>query len=327
MTAISLAHESAKRYHNGCFFDVLLRLTMVFRFVPLFCAVVACFTQLSCKGGEEIAKGNDGPSSVWKVEKDGKRLYLGGTIHLLRREDHPLPAVFDQAYNDSTKVVFELPPDSEGDPKAAQLMQKLGAYGPEDRLADHISPATMQLLQAWLKKHQQSLELFTSMKPWMLALTIAATEYQRIGAEPAYGVDQHFEERARRDGKSTMGLETVEFQLNIFAGLSAELQEELLLQTLSEAEAIREDFEELLTAWHRGDADKLQRFLFRDADKYPDLMEAFLTRRNKSWVQPVMEHLKGDGTAFVLVGAGHLGGENGLIDLLTKQGCTVTQLP
>ncbi|WP_166442986.1 TraB/GumN family protein [Phragmitibacter flavus] len=299
---------------------------MLFRLAPLLCAFAACFVHLSCKGGDEVGKDNYRPSSVWIVEKDGKHLYLGGTIHLLRKKDHPLPTVFDRAYADSSKMVFELPPDSDGDPKAVQMMQKLGAYGPDDALAKHVSSSTMALLESWLKKHQQPVEVFSTMRPWMLALTIAATEYQQIGAEPGYGVDQHFEERAKRDGKVAEGLETVEFQLNIFAGLSAELQEELLLQTLSEAEAIGKDFEELLAAWRVGDADKLQQFLFRDADKYPDLMEAFLTRRNKAWVEPVMGHLKGEGTAFVLVGAGHLGGENGLIDLLIKEGCTVTQL-
>jgi len=269
---------------------------------------------------------NSQPSSVWLVQKDGRKLYLGGTIHLLREEDYPLPAVFERAYQNSTKVVFELPPGSDKKPETAQLMQALGMYAGDQTIQSELSPETLEKIQQWAAHKKQPLAAFSKLRPWMLALTIASVEYQRIGAQPDMGVDNHFEKRVSKDGKASAGLESVEFQLGIFAGLNPKLQEELLLQTLSETETIGRDFQTLLEAWKQGDADQLQAFLFKDADKYPELMEQFLIKRNKSWVEPIMQLLNSSDTALVLVGAGHIGGKDGLIDLLTQQGCTVSQL-
>lgn len=297
--------------------------------------VLAWFLVLTgCEGGGDVQaqevrgvdRDNSLPSSVWLVEKGGKKLYLGGTIHLLRKEDHPLPEVFERAYADCGRVVFELPPEGDGDETAVRRMRELGMYLTEEGVDKHVSSATMRELNEWLKRRGFGFESFRMMRPWLIALTIASTEYQLIGAQPNFGVDKYFEERARKDSKPTAGLESVEFQLSIFAELSAELQEKLLLQTLAEVEAIGEDFAEMLSAWRKGDADTLQQFLFRDADKYPDLMEAFLTKRNRNWVKPVLGYLEGERTTFVLVGAGHIGGEDGLIDLLKKEGCVVTQM-
>lgn len=276
--------------------------------------------------GKEMAAPSTGASSVWIVEKEGKKMFLAGTIHLLRQSDYPLPAPFELAYQQAEKVVFELPPGSDEDTSTFVKMQALGSYAEGDSIANHIQPETLLKLQKWAERNRQPVAFFSTMKPWLLALTVAAVEYQSIGAEASNGVDQYFENKAKKDGKPGEGLETVEFQLGIFAGLSPQLQEELLLQTFSEAENIREDFSELLSAWRTGDTATLQEFLFRDAEKYPELMDAFLTRRNKAWIAPLMKNLSGEETAMVLVGAGHMGGKDGLIQLLKDQGCTVTQL-
>lgn len=297
---------------------------------------VVCLLLICCKDSGEVFgqlpdSGTGGPdirqpSSVWVVEKDGKRLYLGGTIHLLRKKDHPLPEVFHRAYADSKRVVFELPPDDNNNDKAVARMRELGVYYGDVGVDKHVSLETLNSFRKWLKKHDLPFEPFRMMRPWLLALTISTTEYQSIGAESEYGVDHYFEKKAKKDRKRTAGLETVEFQLNIFAGMNAELQEKLLLQTLAEVEAIGKNFDDLLHAWRVGDADWIQQFMYRDADAFPDLMEEFLIKRNRSWVKPVMEYLKNGPTTFVLVGAGHLGGEQGLIELLRKEGCTIEQL-
>ena len=120
-------------------------------------------------------------------------------------------------------------------------------------------------------------------------------------------------------------METVDFQLTMFSKLDGKLQEELLRQTFTEAETLPKDFEELIGAWRNGDAEKLQKFMFKDAEKYPELTDQFLIKRNQSWVEPLMNILQKGETAMVLVGAGHLGGENGVLELLKAKGCTVRQ--
>lgn len=268
----------------------------------------------------------DQPSSVWRVEKDGRHLYLAGTIHLLREKDYPLPAVFDQAYADSAKLVFELPPGTEEDGAVVAQMRQLGMYQGDEELAQYISPATMKKVLKWSASKGFPAASVKKFRPWFLALTIAATEYQALGADSSRGVDAHFEARAKADGKPGTGLETVEFQLGIFSKLNARLQENLLEQTFTESQTLPKDFEELIQAWRSGDGDKLQAFLFRDADKYPELLEEFLLKRNKAWIAPILKHLRGAETTLVLVGAGHLGGKGGVLDLLRAKGCVITQV-
>lgn len=268
----------------------------------------------------------EGVSSVWVAEKDGHRIYFAGTIHLLRDKDYPLPDVYDKAYQDSTKLVFELPPDSEGDTEIARRMRELGTYPAGDDLKRHLPAATLKKAIEWADKNKFPRSTVFQMRPWFLALTMAAVEYQTLGAKSDYGVDTHYGNRAKKDGKKGVGLETVEFQLGIFSNLSEPLQEELLRQTFTEAETLSQDFQKLISAWRDGNADKLQEFLFRDADKYPELMEKFLIKRNKAWIPSLLRYLEKGEKVMVLVGAGHLGGKAGVLEMLKEKGCTITQL-
>jgi uncharacterized protein YbaP (TraB family) len=163
-------------------------------------------------------------------------------------------------------------------------------------------------------------------RPWFASLLMVATEYQVLGAAPDLGVDQHFEERAMKDGKAGRGLETVEQQLALFAGMTAEQEEEVLEQTLAEMASVEAEYENMIRAWRTGDLEALQALLFREAERYPDLMETFLNARNRAWVPELEQVLKRGGRAMVLVGAGHLGGEQGVINLLRGKGYAVRQI-
>lgn len=267
-----------------------------------------------------------GPSCVWAVELGGHRIYLAGTIHLLREKDYPLPDVFEEAYKDSSKLVFELPPDSEGNGEVVLRMRKLGAYPPPDDLNSHLSAEAYKRVLAWADKKDFSLETLNHFRPWFLSLTISAVEYQSLGATSEHGLDTFYEKRAATDDKPGAGLESVEFQLTLFASLPEKMQEELLVQTLDEVDTMQKDYEELLGAWRSGNLDALQKFLFRDTDKFPELMDVFLAKRNKAWIAPLEKYLKSGEHVMVLVGAGHLCGKTGLLELLKEKGCTVRQL-
>lgn len=205
-------------------------------------------------------------------------------------------------------------------------MRQLGMYAGDDELGRHVSAATMQKVRKWAAEKGLQESVVKKFRPWFLSLTIAATEYQILGADPARGVDTYFEKKAKADQKPGEGLESVEFQLGIFAKLNEKLQENLLEQTLGESETLPKDFDELIVAWRKGHSDKLQELLFRDADKYPELLEEFLLKRNRAWVAPILKYLERDEKVMILVGAGHLGGKGGVIALLKEKGCVVTQV-
>lgn len=289
------------------------------RAIAIFCLFAA-----SCSAGDRPK--TNGPSSVWVAEKDGNRIYLAGTIHLLREKDYPLPDVFEQAYIDSKKLVFELPPGSDGANEVAQRMQKMGSFPGDDSLENHIAQETLKQVLEWAEKKSVPATTIKGYRPWYVSLIIASLEYQALGAVADRGLDTWFEKRAAKDGKQGSGLETVEYQLSLFSGLSDKIQEQLLIQTLEETVSMKKNYDELLSAWRGGDLVKLQEIMFRDAEKFPDLIEDFLNKRNQAWIAPIMQHLTDGGHVMVLVGAGHLGGKGGVLELLKAKGCTIRQL-
>jgi len=282
-------------------------------FIVLFC----CLAVSGCNQ----RRGNVADAgSVWVVESKSTRLYLCGTIHLLRAQDYPLPASYDSAYAASKKLVFELPPGADKGAQLAKQMSDAGRIRDGRTLFDLVDQATADATRTWARKRGVSVDLLRGFQPWFAALTVAATEYQAAGAEPGRGVDVYFEKKASQDAKPGEGLETVQQQIALFSELPESRQAELLGQTLAEVEALSGQFGDMVAAWRSGNIEALNKLLFEEAEHYPDLMEVFLFRRNEAWMSRLEEHLAGTEPVMVLVGAGHLGGDRGLIELLRKRG-------
>ena len=265
---------------------------------------------------------------VWVGEaaEGAGRLYLCGTIHQLRATDYPLPEPYEAAYAQTDEVILELPPGSSGSPELPTRMQELGTLPKGERLERLVTPEEWERVASWAKKRSISLPVLNGMRPWFASLVMVATEYQALGAVPEQGVDQFFEDRAKQDGKPGRGLETIEQQLALFSRMPAEQQQEVLKQTLAELETVEEEYDRMIAAWRSGDLEGLMTMLFREASRYPDLMETFLHARNRAWMAPLEETLKEGRRAMVLVGAGHLGGKEGLLALLKRRGYAVRRL-
>jgi uncharacterized protein YbaP (TraB family) len=123
------------------------------------------------------------------------------------------------------------------------------------------------------------------MKPWLIALTISSLEFMRLGFDPNLGVDMHFYQRARQDGKRIGELETVEQQLQILGGMDARAQDLFLTQTLQELEDVTGMASDMLGFWLTGQTDALRRLLSKTIEQYPDLRERMLIRRNQAWLE------------------------------------------
>lgn len=265
-----------------------------------------------------------GDGSVWVVDgPKGGRLYLCGTIHILREKDYPLAPAYEAAYMYSQKLVLELPPGSSSSAELTTRMAQLGSYPSGSTLQASVSPETWGKVQAWAAKRGMNPSIMNTFRPWFASLLITSLEYAALGAKPDKGVDTYFEERAKKDGKPAQGLETVEFQIQLFTSLTEKQQAEFLEQTMNEIRTVEEEFEKMLAAWKQGDLKELQDMMYSEADKYPELTKLFLTDRNAAWVPLLEEMLKKGEKVMVLVGSGHLAGDAGLIELLRKKGCKV----
>lgn len=300
-----------------------------FHVLLMFCLLLsACRKQPEAAGDvppkDETAafiSDGEGDGCVWVVDSDhGGRLFLCGTIHILREQDYPLAPGYEAAYMFSDKIVLELPPGEGSSPELSRRMSQLGMYSADASLDANISAEAWKAVKEWAVKREIEPSSMNRFRPWFVSLMMTAKEYSLLGATPDLGVDAQFEKRAREDGKPGEGLETTDFQLQLFASLSNRQQQMLLDQTLSEVASVSLEYEKMIAAWRKGDLVELHEMLFREAEKNPDLMNMFLTARNIVWIDKLDGMLQRGEKAMVLVGAGHFTGEAGLIELLRKRG-------
>ena len=120
-------------------------------------------------------------------------------------------------------------------------------------------------------------------------------------------------------------METVDYQLDLITGFSKEEDELVMKSTLKEIDNVKKDIGELIKAWREGDADKLQKLMNDAMADFPAIYKRLLTNRNHNWIPKIEELVRGDKNAIIIVGAGHLVGKEGVVELLQKDGLKVTQ--
>jgi uncharacterized protein len=265
-------------------------------------------------------------SSVWVVKSSASTVYLAGSCHVLRASDHPLPVEFDAAYRNSRRVVLEAPlADMEKQEYLAKLMVA-AIYQDGTTIRGHISPAAYARVEAFCKKRNYPLEQYQLFRPWMLTMTLTMQEMARIGAEPAYGVDQFFSNRAEADGKVMGSLETVDEQIGFLTLMDESMGDEQIIETIAELEKIDKQGPDILDAWKKGDEARIAELNLKELKDFPKLYRALFVDRNKKWISAIEGYLRRPENTMVIVGVAHLAGENSVIDLLSKRGYKVVKL-
>ena len=266
------------------------------------------------------------PVSMWQLDGHANSVYLLGSVHLLRADDHPLPSVIDEAYEDAEKVIMELDMDDIDPVEAQSLLTELGLIHDDRSLSDLMGPEPYAEAAALASSADIPLAMLVKSEPWLAAITVEQLMLSRIGFNPLYGIEHHFMEKAEADGKEILGLETVEEQLKFLDSMSLESQRALLLQSLKESVDIRKIMDELVDAWRHGDIAFMQDNMLDEMKQYPELYRTIVVDRNRKWLGKVQELLDDDDDYLIVVGALHLIGEDGLPDLLAEQGLEVRQL-
>lgn len=266
------------------------------------------------------------PVSMWLAEGATNRVYILGSVHLLRREDHPLPEVLESAYADAEALIMELDMD-DIDPVALQnLTMKFGLLGDDQTLRGLMGEDLYGKAAASASEMEIPLDMLAKAEPWFAALTIEQLVLTRIGFNPLYGIEMHMAMKASQDEKPITGLETVEEQLSFLDGLSIEAQNELLLQTLTESHGIEAQMDEMITAWRNGDIAYLEENMLADMQRYPELYNAIVADRNRRWVTEIEALLDDKDDYLVIVGALHLIGDDGVPNLLDRKGIRTRQM-
>jgi hypothetical protein len=263
---------------------------------------------------------------LWKVEGTKNTVYLLGSIHLLKESNYPLPAPIESAFSKAQIAVFEADVSEMLKPEVQLKLMAKASLPAGETLKSQLSAETYAQFQEHVKKLEMPDVMFAQFKPSLAAIMLAMLELQKLGFDPTHGVDKHFFERARKDGKQTVALETVNFQINLVTEFTKEEGELLMKTTLKDIDKTRKMYGDILKAWQTGDAEGLEKLINEALREAPVIAKRMLTDRNRNWLPKIRELLRGDKTAIVIVGAGHLVGREGVVELLKKEGLKLTQL-
>jgi uncharacterized protein YbaP (TraB family) len=263
---------------------------------------------------------------AWKASGKGGVVYLVGSVHLLSKDFYPLHPALESAYKDSDLLVEEADLGDMLGPNSQLQFLSRGMLPSTTSLDKVLSPATFALLSKRFADLGMPIEPLKLLKPWMVALMLEALEWQKAGFDPELGLDKHFYDQAKSDGKGVQGLETVEYQVSIFDEMAIAEQDHLLAETLKGVDTEQANMSKLIESWRTGDAPGVERIVLSDLKQEPQLYQRLLVGRNRNWLPKIEALFARKGHALVVVGAAHLVGPDGLVAMLKGKGYTVEQM-
>jgi len=263
----------------------------------------------------------EGPA-IWKVADKDTTIYLFGTFHALPKDANWFSGPVERAYEASNELVTEIPEDDvAGDAKAIAARALL----PDGKsLRDMMTPADRLKFEEALVGLGLPIEAMDRFEPWYAAMTMTLLPAMNAGYDPKAGAEAKLTSAA--EGKRKAALETVQQQIDLFDGLPVEAQLAFLRETIESNAKAKATLDAMVAQWLKGDADGLALLLNDELDD-PVLYKRLLTDRNAHWAQWIDQRLKSPGTVFVAVGAGHLAGQQSVIEQLKAMKLTATRVP
>lgn len=264
---------------------------------------------------------------LWKAQTDAGTVYLLGSFHLLRADDYPLHPEVEAAYARADKLVFELDPAELASPDTVKAITALARFDDGRTLRGVISAETAEKLQVFMGGSEAAVVAADPFKPWFMGMNLMLGTMATMGLDPKLGLDQHFMQRAAKDGKPVDGLETALDQMQALDRSPLAEQEHMLSEALEPAAEMRERIFELHDVWRRGDPVRLEALVNEDMATHTPQMYVLLNRdRNQKWLPQLLTMLDETQTRLVIVGAMHLIGEDGVVDQLKSRGVDVQRI-
>jgi uncharacterized protein YbaP (TraB family) len=261
---------------------------------------------------------HSGPSMLWKVRSATATAFLLGSIHLASPDVYPWADAIESAFNQADTVVFEIHLDEQTIKETARLMQQYAQYPERETIADHLDATTFEKLNKMLEARELPPNVFDRFRPWAVAVMLSITAIQQLGYLADFGIDNLIYKRSENTGKKIIALETPQEQLGIMAGLPLEIQKLMLRETLDTIDSLGERMEAAMVAWKTGDTKGLEAALFDSMMKpeYESLYQEVIVKRNQRMAEAIRGFLADSSTYLVVVGSGHLIGEQSIIALL-----------
>ncbi|MFT6924408.1 MAG: hypothetical protein ACJA1C_003430 [Crocinitomicaceae bacterium] len=292
--------------------------------------ILIALTQIGCSTQEEptpsgqadIKIDEDGNSLLWMITSDNLQdtSFLFGTMHLIQKEYYFFPENLKTLISRSETIVMEIV----GEPNPMDVMKMMSLD--EGSLFDMLSEEQGDSLLAWGQKNMNlSEDMFKSsfgkMKPFavsMLTMTLAMQ-----GDIESY--EMEIKELMESEKIKGVGLETMEEQIAFFDAFSVEEQVQMLMESIKDDEKSADQTKRMQQMYKRQNLDSLYIMITEESESIAGKDAELLDDRNKNWI-PKIEKLIAKERTFIAVGAGHLGGPEGVIRLLKKEGYTLTPI-
>ncbi|UYV14755.1 TraB/GumN family protein [Porphyrobacter sp. ULC335] len=273
-------------------------------------------------GHAATAPAAKGPA-MWKVADADTTIYLFGTVHVLPQGIDWYDATIASALESSEIIVTEIPMDPSSEAALQQLTAAKGKLPAGTTLRSLLTPEQTATYNAAMGKIGIPVEAFDPLKPWLAGLTFSILPLMQQGYDPNAGVEKVL--LSKVGDKPKGALETAEFQLGIFDGMTQESQIAFMMEAAAGMDEVKPMLDRMVAEWAEGDADELAAVM-NEGMSDPAVAEALLYSRNANWAEWIDTRLDTPGTVFIAVGAGHLAGAKSVQDYLAQKGITVTRV-
>ncbi|MFC2130094.1 TraB/GumN family protein [Bacteroidota bacterium] len=285
-----------------------------FNIITFFIFLFYSFCSVTAESKYDIEELN---SFFWKAKSETSTVYMFGSIHLAREDMYPLPENIETAFENSDALVVEVDLNKAN---PIELMQR-AMYKDERTLKSELSEETYNKIHKLLLKYEVPQMIYLKMKPWMAVITVLMMQLQEKGFDESMGIDKYFMDKAI-DKKEILQLESAEAQLNLLDTEFDKLSDEFVRYSLMDNDNMIEQVDTMVLYWKEGNYKAMDKLALEIPGEFPEfqpIMDKLYTERNIKMVGKIEEYLKTDKTYFVVVGAAHLIGKDGIINLLIEK--------
>ena len=295
-------------------------------FLPLW---AIAFSFLSCSSesstDEVVATENDdivvdnGNSLLWRIEGNGVvTSYLYGTMHMIEKEYYHFTDKMTKEISSSDAIIMEV--GGIPNPLETLNMMRLDSGDIRSYFSDEDMHVIVEFFDKRLGTDPDSFwQTYGEMKPFMILQTISQNYFQ--GETESYDLD--IMALAGQNEIPLIGLETIEQQLGFFDVIPKEGMTSLILESIETFDKEQKETAKMMKIYSEQKVDKLIPMMKKQSPEFMEFGDVFLYGRNKAWVPKIKNEISNK-KCFIAVGAAHLFGEGGLIDLLKKEGLTIT---
>ena len=277
-------------------------------------------------GASAAADAKAAKPAMWQVADKDTSIYLFGTVHLLPPGTQWRSAKFDKAANDAGTLVVETIIDERNPAAFAAELARLSVRPGLPPLVARVAPDKQAALRAVIVKSGIPEIALNNMETWAAAFALLQLQFKELGVSGGDGVEQALKSAFTSAGKPIQQLETNSEQLGFFDTLPEKAQRELLEGAIESPALAKKQFDDMLAAWMSGDVNAIGRTFNSEFQNSPEMKEILLRRRNVNWSGWLERRMQQPGTVFVAFGAGHLAGDDSVVELLKRRGYRVKRV-